>query len=195
MGSHSRFYIFNFTFFIIKAKYMKFSIILTAAILLLSTSSFAAPPSEVGKTIFSTRCSGCHNINKIVVGPALANVDQRHSIDWIINFVHSSQTLVKNGDKDAVALFNQFNHIQMPDHTDLSADDIKGIVEYIKSESKADGGAEKAPFARPSHYQKPYTPLSISNYGFFITYILCVFALIATLVFFVRVKELGRRNV
>lgn len=173
---------------------MKFRIIFAAFILLLSQSTFAAPPSEIGKTIFTARCSGCHNINKIVVGPALANVDQRRSIDWIINFVHSSQSVIKGGDKDAVALFNQFNHVQMPDHPDLSADDIKGVVEYIKSESKSGGDAEKAPFAKPSHYQKPYVPLSITNYGFFAIYIFCVFALIGVLVFLVRVKELGRAS-
>jgi len=93
----------------------------------------AAPPIAEGKAIFSTRCAGCHNVNKVVTGPALAGVDQRHSIDWIINFVHSSQTVIKGGDEKAVALFEKFNKIPMPDHPDLTAGNIKSIVEYIKS--------------------------------------------------------------
>src|SRR5881398_2429281 len=92
----------------------------------------ANPPLDEGRTIFTARCSGCHNVNKIVTGPALAGVDQRHSIDWIINFVHSSQTVIKGGDQAAVTLFEKFNKIPMPDHPDLTADNIKNIVEYIK---------------------------------------------------------------
>src|SRR5206468_4896771 len=84
-------------------------------------TAFANPPSEEGKQIFTTRCAGCHNVNRILTGPALAGVDQRHSIDWIINFVHSSQTVIRGGDKQAVALFEKFNRIPMPDHPDLSS--------------------------------------------------------------------------
>ena len=118
---------------------LKFSL---AAILLITTlSTIAAPPAEEGKAIFTSRCTGCHNVNKMVVGPALAGVDQRRPIDWIVNFVHSSQKVVKSGDPYAVSLFNKFNKIQMPDHPDLTSDNIKSIVEYIKVEAKA--SAEK----------------------------------------------------
>ena len=47
-----------------------------------------ANPLETGKTIFTSRCAACHNVNKVVLGPALSGVDKRHSIDWIIQFVH-----------------------------------------------------------------------------------------------------------
>ncbi|MBB1282979.1 cytochrome c [Flavisolibacter sp. BT320] len=97
----------------------------------------AAPPVEEGKTIFTSRCAGCHNVNKQVLGPALAGVDQRRSMDWIVNFVQSSQALIQSGDKDAVALFKQFNNIPMPDHKDLTADQIKNVVSYIQAESQA----------------------------------------------------------
>lgn len=97
----------------------------------------AAPPAEEGKTIFTSRCAGCHNVSKQVLGPALAGVDERRSMDWIINFVQSSQTLITSGDKDAVALFKQFNNIPMPDHKDLSAEQIKNVVAYIQTEAQA----------------------------------------------------------
>ena len=97
----------------------------------------AAPPVEEGKTIFTSRCAGCHNVSKQVLGPALAGVDERRSMDWIINFVQSSQTLITSGDKDAVALFKQFNNIPMPDHKDLSAEQIKNVVAYIQTEAQA----------------------------------------------------------
>src|SRR5947209_6841195 len=102
---------------------MKTKFLLLALLAAMATK--ATPPLDEGKTIFASRCAACHNINKVVVGPALAGVDKRHNIDWIINFVHSSQTVIKSGDPAANALFNQFNHIQMPNHPDLSADNIK----------------------------------------------------------------------
>src|SRR6476659_10606162 len=100
--------------------------------ILISLACFNAsanPPVEEGKTIFTSRCASCHNVNKLIVGPALAGVDKRHTIDWIINFVQSSQTVIKGGDKQANDLFAKFNKIQMPDHKDLTAENIKSVVE------------------------------------------------------------------
>jgi cytochrome c2 len=99
---------------------MKFNICFLFTLLFSTSLVLAAPPVEEGKSIFQARCAACHNINKTLTGPALAGVDQRRSMDWIVDFVHSSQTVIKNGDKDAVALFKQFNNIPMPDHNDLS---------------------------------------------------------------------------
>ncbi len=102
----------------------------------------AGTPEE-GMTIFNTRCRTCHSIDKAVVGPALAAVDERHSIEWIIKFVRSSQTMIKGGNQEAVALFEKFNKVQMPDHPDLTEENIKSIVAYINSETKA-AAEEKA---------------------------------------------------
>jgi mono/diheme cytochrome c family protein len=103
-------------------------------VLLDSVNSHATPP-ENGKIIFTARCASCHSINHKIIGPALAFADERHDIDWIVRFVQSSQTMVRNGDKDAVALFNQFNNTPMPDHPDLTNENIKDIVSYIKNET------------------------------------------------------------
>jgi cytochrome c551/c552 len=106
------------------------------ALLLVSFSAFATPPVDEGKAIFTSRCAACHNVNKTLTGPALAGVHERRSMDWIVKFIKSSQALVKAGDKDAIAVYEKFNKIPMPDHSDLSEDNIKSIVEFIKSESK-----------------------------------------------------------
>ena len=113
---------------------IKFLITLLGCIFFAVFESTALPLDE-GKNIFTTRCMACHKIDKDFAGPALANVDQRHTTDWIIKFVHSSQTVIKSGDTSAVALFSKFNGTIMPDHPDLTNDNIKSIVEYIKDES------------------------------------------------------------
>lgn len=151
----------------------------------------AVPPVEDGKIIFTARCAACHNVNKQLTGPALAGVYERRSIDWIIKFVHSSQTMVKSGDKDAVALFEKFK-IPMPDHPDLTDDNIKSIVEYVKSESKS--GIEKAPFAKPTKLRPNYTPISLNNYGVFIGFFAAVGMLILVLLFAVEASAFKRKS-
>jgi len=149
---------------------------------------------EKGKTIFTTRCTSCHNVNAKVVGPALANVDQRQTTDWIISFIHSRKTMIEKKDKDAVALYNQFNQIVMPDHSDLSSDDIRSVLSYIKSETKSVATSE-APFAKPGKLVPNYLPLSFTkNAGFFISYLAAVFVLVFLLIFAVNIKDAQRKH-
>jgi len=169
---------------------MRKTTMMVAFSLVLASAVYANPVPE-GKTIFTGRCAACHNVNKQLIGPALAGVNDRRSIDWIVNFVQSSQTVVKNGDKDAVALFTKFNRIPMPDHKDLTADDIKNVVEYIKSETISTT-SDAAPFAKPASLRPNYLPLSIHNYGFFAIILALVGLLIASLVVLVRVREYER---
>ena len=172
---------------------MKTRFLIISLLLLTFVQVYAAPPAEEGKTIFAARCASCHNINKVLTGPALAGVHERRSIDWIISFVKSSQTLVKSGDKDAVAVFEKFNKIPMPDHADLTADNIKNVVEYIKGESK--NVEEKAPFAKPSKIRPTYTPLSLTaDTGFFLGFLGAVMLLIIVLLFAVQLKQYERNS-
>lgn len=171
---------------------MKSKLFITLITLSVTFSALAMPPEPVGKTIFTTRCASCHAVNKVLTGPALAGVDQRHPIEWIVNFVHSSQTLVKGGDPKAVALFEKFNKIQMPDHPDLTSDDIKSIVGYIKSEAST--GVEKAPFEKPAKVRPAYTPITFANTEFFIGYLVVIALLVLALLFAVQIKQYERRT-
>ncbi len=174
---------------------MNAKIISTVFLIATCLFAFGNPPVDEGKAIFTTRCAGCHNVNKTLTGPALGGIQDRRSIDWIISFVQSSQGLVKSGDKDALEVFNKFNKIPMPDHTDLSGDDIKNIVEFIKSESKADV-AVKAPFEKPGKLSPKYTPLSIGkDYAVFIGFFALVFLLVLAMLFAVQLKEYERSKV
>jgi cytochrome c551/c552 len=163
------------------------------SVLALSTGLyvFSAPPVDDGKKIFTSRCASCHNVNKVVLGPALAGVTDRHSEDWIIKFVHSSQTVIKSGDHAAVTLYEKFNKIPMPDHPDLSSENIQGILAYIKSETKS---PVLAPSFRPNIVHPNYTPISITNYKFFEAYLSLVVLMTVSLVALVKVKEIQRNK-
>jgi cytochrome c551/c552 len=170
---------------------MKKKIAISVLTLLLSVFVFSIPPAEEGKTIFTSRCASCHNVNKVVVGPALAGVADRHTEDWIIHFVHSSQTVIKGGDQAAIALYEKFNKVPMPDHPDLTAENIKGVLAYIKSETKTNAAG---PSFRPDRIHPNYKPLLSTNYLFFTSYLTLVVMLAAALVILVKVKEIQRKD-
>lgn len=172
--------------------FMKAAIIFLATILGYSAIAFAAPPVEAGKSIFDARCAACHNVNKRLTGPALAGVEDRREMSWIIDFVRSSQSLIKSGDQVALALFEEYNKIPMPDHQDLSDEDVQNIMLYVKSATVA-AGSGAAPFRMPGQPLKPsYTPLTMQSYGFFATFFVSVALLVAALLFLVRVKSAQR---
>lgn len=91
-----------------------------------------------GAAYYKQMCVACHTINGgTLVGPDLANVHERRSDEWLQKFITSSQTLIKSGDPDAVAVFEQFNKIVMPDPP-FSHDQIAAIITYIKAASGGD---------------------------------------------------------
>lgn len=169
-------------------------LILSVAILSMKTvTSFADEVTAQGKSLYSSRCASCHKLGTTLTGPDLIDVDKRRSMDWIIQFVKSSQALVKKGDKDAVEVFEKFNKIPMPDHQDLEETDIKNIIEYIKTEG-ANMPKEKVPFATPAVLQPDYNPISIHSYAFIASFLILVGALVAVLFFAVHVETL-KKNV
>ncbi|MFI5154216.1 MAG: c-type cytochrome [Chitinophagales bacterium] len=169
-------------------------IILVCAISFSSSLQANSPSSiDEGKSIFIARCAACHNVNVKLIGPALAGVDQRRSMEWIISFVHSSQSMVKNNDQAALALFTEFNKIPMPDHPDIKSDQVRSIIDFVKSQAKTKSPHD-APFAMPASLQPDYLPISISNFEFFGVYPVLVLLLVGVLVLAVRVKELQRKK-
>jgi mono/diheme cytochrome c family protein len=165
---------------------MRAKIILAATILFFGFSVLAAPPSEEGKTIFAARCAACHNVNKVLVGPALAGVDQRRPIDWIVKFVNSPQSVIKSGDQYAADLLNKYK-VQMPDHADLTADNIKSVVEYIKTESQA--ANEKPEAVKTEPVKTDYISMILTNKGLLVSSLALVAILIAALSFVIKTKQ------
>ncbi|SEA48328.1 Cytochrome c553 [Arachidicoccus rhizosphaerae] len=165
---------------------------------------------QQGKAIFSTRCAACHAIGKQVVGPDLKDVDTRRSEAWIIDFVHGSQKLVQAKDAVAVHLFEQFNHTVMPDHPDLSAEDIRHIIAYIHDQSAALGSTAgnsgpakelyRLPYPNSQHswihnvifldLQGHFTPLTSHDHLSWIMIFTTVLFLVVSMVILVKVTDL-----
>lgn len=103
---------------------------LVVFILICSVSSVVQTQPS-GEKLFSQVCNACHTIGEGKrVGPDLANVNSRRSESWLLKFIKSSQTLIKEGDSTAVAVFNENNKVEMPDQP-LGDLEIKAILDYI----------------------------------------------------------------
>jgi len=113
---------------IIGKKYITF---LVGAIVFCSFSTNA----QDGEAVFKANCSACHKLGMRLVGPDLLGVNERRNEDWLLSFIKSSQAFIKSGDKEAVALFEEYNQIVMTDQAHLSDDDIKAVLAYIKAET------------------------------------------------------------
>lgn len=86
--------------------------------------------------IFKNNCATCHTVGQgQLIGPDLAHIQERRSDDWIIKFIKSSQTVIKSGDKYADSLFKAFNQMPMPDHPNLTENQIKQLLAYIGANS------------------------------------------------------------
>ncbi len=88
--------------------------------------------AQDGEKLFKQNCGACHVMGRRLVGPDLTGVTEKRSKEWIHSFVKSSQTMVKAGDADAVAIFKEYNEIMMPDQP-LSAGEVDQVLDYINS--------------------------------------------------------------
>jgi len=89
---------------------------------------------EKGKAIFSANCQQCHAVHEQVVGPKLANVYERQSVAWLINFIKYPQKTIESGDAYAVGLYKQYKQF-MPNHDFLKDDEIVAILSWVQDET------------------------------------------------------------
>lgn len=131
---------------------------------------------EQGEKLFKTYCTACHHLEMRLVGPPLKGVNERHSEEWLYSFIKSSQTMIQEGDSAAVALFNTYNKVPMPDH-EMTNDEIKNILAYIGNADKP--AASGDPFPRPIVERSNIKPLSFTDFRFWVLYTVTVLLVIA----------------
>lgn len=105
---------------------------------------FSTIKADEGEQLFKKTCTACHTIGKgRLVGPDLLNINEKQSQDWLIAFIQSSTQLIESGDKDAQAIYEEYNRILMPDNPYTDAQVI-AILNYIRQQSKAAAGGEQS---------------------------------------------------
>jgi cytochrome c2 len=85
-----------------------------------------------GKELFNSLCAACHKPYSNGVGPALHGVTERREMDWLYEWIKNSQALIKSGDQQAVALYEEWNKVAMNAFPQLSNQDIDDILSYVE---------------------------------------------------------------
>ena len=155
-------------------------------LIMLCSLPMFAKDEAAGQDIFKARCSACHSVHEKIVGPALKDVHKRRGSQWLTGFIRSSQSMVKKGDADAVALFNQFNKLVMPDHTDLTAADVENIIAFVAAESEKVLEETKV---TPQQAQITAWPLSFMDYHVWIPFTLVFILMFCVLFAIVSAKS------
>ena len=153
--------------------FFSFSFLLSLAVLAQEAEDDGIPTDDAivsaGSKLYNANCTQCHAINDVVIGPALKDVHERRTKDWLIAWVRNSQKLIQSGDEVAVELFEQYNKTAMPAYP-FSDEEITSILSYIKVESNkepvavaetGDAAAAGASTAAPAVSQSYLTAILI----------------------------------
>ncbi|MBM3400662.1 MAG: c-type cytochrome [Bacteroidetes bacterium] len=105
-------------------------------------AQFKASAEEGKKLYEANNCGSCHALDRKVVGPALRGVTDRRSEEWLIKWIRNNEAFRKSGDADANALYKEYGGAAMNIYENLSPNQVKHILEYIKTAPKP---APKAP--------------------------------------------------
>ena len=88
------------------------------------------PDVQKGKSLFNSQCAACHKLNRNLVGPALKGVSAKYEKDWLYSWIKNSQAMIKSGDPQAVAIYEEYNKVAMNAFPNLSNEDIDNILAY-----------------------------------------------------------------
>jgi mono/diheme cytochrome c family protein len=127
------------------------SLVLVTLLCSMAVSSANAQDAAAGAAIFKQKCTACHGIDKAVVGPALKGIDTKYDEAWLIKWIKNAPAFIASGDAQAVKA-SEYSPAMMSAFPELSDDDIKNIVAYVKvgdvkpaADPNAAAGAAGAP--------------------------------------------------
>lgn len=85
---------------------------------------------QAGKNLFNANCAACHKLNKKAVGPALSGVTEKYDKDWLYSWIRKGSQMIKDGDPQAVAIWEEYNRAVMTNYPQFSNEQIDNILAY-----------------------------------------------------------------
>ena len=85
---------------------------------------------QAGKALFNTNCAACHQLNRKAVGPALRGVTEKYDKEWLYNWIKNGTQMIKDGDPQAVAIWEEYNRAVMTNYPQFSNEQIDNILAY-----------------------------------------------------------------
>jgi mono/diheme cytochrome c family protein len=110
--------------------YLYFSLVIIGILTSITASAQSDEAVQAGKKLFNANCAACHKLNKRAVGPALRGISSKYDREWLYSWINNSTALVKSGDAQAVASYEEYNGSVMTSFQQFSNDDIDNIIAY-----------------------------------------------------------------
>ena len=88
------------------------------------------PIIKEGKKLFNANCAACHKLKKRAIGPALKGVTEKYDKEWLYSWIKNSSAMIKAGDAQAVAIYEEYNRSVMNNFPQFSNEDIDKILAY-----------------------------------------------------------------
>ena len=107
------------------------SLILISFLSLAASNSASAQDAVAGAAIFKQKCTACHGLEKAVVGPALKGIDTKYDEAFLLKWIKNAPAFIASGDAQAVKA-SEYSPVMMSSFIELSDDDIKNIIAYVK---------------------------------------------------------------
>ncbi|MEC7186293.1 MAG: c-type cytochrome [Bacteroidota bacterium] len=104
--------------------------ILLVALLAPSLTTSQEVDIQAGKSLFNSNCAACHQLNRKAVGPALRGVTDKYDKEWLYKWIKNGTQMIKDGDPQAVAIWEEYNRAVMTNYPQFSNQDIDNILAY-----------------------------------------------------------------
>lgn len=124
---------------------------------------------EAGEKVFKMNCSSCHKMDSKLIGPPLMNVVADQGEEWTKKWILNNEELRKSGDVHAIAIFEEYKKMVMPNYTFLTKDELTDVLTFLKDwggnqvtkVSDAPAVAGQSAFAEPKPAQTKMSSSSI----------------------------------
>ena len=92
-----------------------------------------AAMAATGKTVFEAKCTACHKLDTLYIGPALGEVTTRRSGAFIMNMILNPQEMVE---RHPVAKQMLAERMSFMANQGLTQDEARAVLEYLRTQSK-----------------------------------------------------------
>ena len=96
--------------------------------------------TEAGASLFKANCASCHYLGpeeKKLIGPGLSDeIFEEYTQEWLYSWIRNSSEMIESGDKQAIAIYEEYNKAVMTAFPYFSDSDIDNILYSIESFKK-----------------------------------------------------------